>query len=113
MTGDVFNFYIGIGSKLQRKHNYIGGYDEYAIIYNPYNGTLSKGLNGRSNQLEVIKLKPGEDIHFRFQPKLKKFSISLVCLLLTFTYSESLVILNFRKTKNILTISKKESTIFR
>jgi len=82
MTGDVKDFYIGIASKLQRIDKFIGHYDEYAIIYAPYLECVWKGK--KKIQTGIIKLNPGEDIHFKFQPKLKKFSFSLVCLLLFF-----------------------------
>ena len=69
--------YIGIASQLQRKSAFVGNYDQYAIIYSPAYGTIHKDRN--QIQIETIKAESGGEIHFRFQPKLKKFSFSIVC----------------------------------
>ena len=76
ITGHVFDFYIGIASKLERKTNFIGSYDEYAIIYAAQDGSIRKQRN--SVCINTSKAKSGEEIHFRFQPKLKKISLTLV-----------------------------------
>ena len=97
--------YIGIASKLQRKNTSIGDYDKNAILFSPRDWTVSKG--SQTIQTGIAKSKYEGEIHFRFQPKLKKFSLSLVCLLYILNLFCSLAMLNFRKMKNILSISKK------
>ena len=48
----------------------------YAITYEPYNGKIYEGFQMLKNDIsEAIN---GDEIHFRFQSKLKKFSISFV-----------------------------------
>ena len=81
------SIYIGIASKLERKDDYIENYDENSVL--------------------CTNAKSGDEIHFRFQPKLKNFSISLV----HFNYSQLAIISNFRGIKNILSISMKTLTI--
>ena len=76
ITGHVFDFYIGIASKLDPKSYFIGNYDEHAIIYAPHDGSIHKEKNQVS--INASKAKSGEEIHFRFQPKLKKISLTLV-----------------------------------
>ena len=71
--------YIGIASKLQRKNDFVGQYDEYAIIYFPHTGKIYK--KGQKNEIYAIKVESSGEIHFRFQPKLKKFSLSMVCII--------------------------------
>ena len=68
---------IGIASKLKKKDTFIGDYDKNAILFSPRGWTVSKG--DQTIQTEIAKDKYGGEIHFRFQPKLKKFSLSLVC----------------------------------
>ena len=77
LTGDNL-VYIGIASRLQR-NNYVGNYDEYAIIYSPQHGKIYKE-SGRV-AIDAIKAESDAEIHFRFQPKLKKFSFSIVCII--------------------------------
>ena len=74
---DDLRIYIGIASQLQRKNAFVGNYDEYAIIYTPYAGKIHK----ERNKIRIDTLTAGihEEIHFRFQSKLKKFSFSIVC----------------------------------
>ena len=75
------SLYIGIASKLHRTNEFIGANDEDAIFVNPHYGNLWKGrtmVPSSMNQRTAIKAKSGDEIHFRFQPKLKKFSISIV-----------------------------------
>ena len=79
-TGRVFNFYIGIATHLERTNGFIGHYDKYAITYSPYDGRICKG--GAILQNCFAKVKSGDEMHLRFQPKLKKFSVSVVLILL-------------------------------
>ena len=69
--------YIGIASKLQRENNFVGNYDEYAIIYSASSGQVHKEKN--TIQIDTIKAESGDEIDFRFLPKQKKFSFSIVC----------------------------------
>ena len=77
-------FSIGIASKFQHQKDYIINYDTNAISFEPYSGYILKGKNlmkVADIQRSTI-MKPansGDEIHFRFQSKLKKLSISLVC----------------------------------
>ena len=73
----------GITSELQRKKGWIEDFDENAIIYSPCYGTIWK--NKRKVQGDITKLESGDEIHFKFSPKLKKFSISIVCLVMQLT----------------------------
>ena len=69
---------IGIASNLQReKNSIIASQDANAIVHNPFYGLIV--AEKKSIQSNLIKAKPGDEIDFRFQPKLKKFSISFVC----------------------------------
>jgi hypothetical protein len=71
---DESNIYIGIASKLQQDYEWIEHYDENAIVLFPCDGMIFTGQTKiRAN---IIKAKKGDEIHFRFQPKLKKFTIS-------------------------------------
>ena len=97
--------WIGIASKLQHTDDTINSYDKNAILCLPTVGSIfhRETIAGTN-----LKLKSGDAIHFIFQSKLKKFSIILVCYLyfgIDFTA-------NFRKIKNMLSTSKKMSTIF-
>ena len=67
---------IGIASKLQQTDDLIFNYDENSILYSPYYENIYKGKNIVRNN--IIKAKTGDELHFRFQPKLKKFRISIV-----------------------------------
>ena len=67
--------YVGIASKLQQGE-WIENDDENAIIYFPFDGEIYTGTN--LFQTNIIEAVSGDAIHFRFQPKLKKFSISFV-----------------------------------
>ena len=81
LTGGV-STYIGIATKLNPTHEFIGDNDDDAIFVNPHYGNMWKGrtmIQGLSNQRSFIKAKIGDEIHFKFQPKLKKFTISIVC----------------------------------
>jgi len=73
LTGDS-SIYIGIAAKeLQRERTFVGDYDEFAIIYFPSTGKIYK--NGR--EIDYIKGECGGEIHFRCQPKQKKFSLAI------------------------------------
>ena len=79
LTGNGW-IYIGIASKLERMNDYIENYDRNSILFCPLNRKIYKG-SSRTNKLSdtiTCTAKNGDEIHFRFQPKLKKFSISLV-----------------------------------
>ena len=69
---------IGIASELQQTDECIIDYDEYAIICHPYNGCIFEDKTTDVYQ-SMTEAENGDEIHFRFQPKLKKFSISFVC----------------------------------
>ena len=69
--------FIGIASKLQQD-KWIEEIDENAIIYFPHDGEIYTG--NKLFQENIIIAKNGDEVHFRFQPKLKKFSISFVSL---------------------------------
>ena len=69
--------FIGIASKLQQD-KWIEEIDENAIIYFPHDGEIYTG--NELFQENIIIAKNGDEVHFRFQPKLKKFSISFVSL---------------------------------
>ena len=69
--------WIGIASKLQRTDDNIKSYDENAILCYPTGGSFFQGEITEGSQNLVAQL--GDEIHFIFQSKLKKFSIILVC----------------------------------
>ena len=73
------NGYIGIASKLERKDDWIENYDENSILFSPFSfrPSIFKGLS-QNLPSNITNPKSGDEIHFRFQPKLKKFSISFV-----------------------------------
>ena len=77
----------GIATKLQRitdrsvGHDLIHNYDKKAIIFFPFGDSFGLICEGETTlQDHITKAKNGDEIHiqFRFQPKLKKFSISFV-----------------------------------
>ena len=76
LTGDT-SIGIGIASQLQRKENFVVNYDEYAILYYRCTGIIYH----KSKNIE-IDIECGGEIHFRFQPKQKKFSFAIVCIIL-------------------------------
>ena len=51
--------------------------DKNAIVYYPYSGSIRKGQI-LVQTLPTTNVTPGDEIHFRFQPKMKKFLISFV-----------------------------------
>ena len=55
-------------------------YDENAIAFYPFSGNIWRG----TTHIQQVNryLKSGDEIHFRFQPKMKKFLISFVSQLL-------------------------------
>ena len=74
ITGDE-SIYIGIASKLQQK-KWIEDIDENSIMYFPYSGDIY--IEKDLFQETIFVAESGDAIHFRFQPKLKKFTISFV-----------------------------------
>ena len=66
----------GIATELHRKNEAIKNYDENAIMFLPFHGSIYKRLT--KIQQNITKAKNGDEIHFRFQPKLRMFSISFV-----------------------------------
>ena len=80
LTGDGW-IYIGIASKLERKNDCIENYDENSILFSPFDKIICKGLS-KHFPSNIAIAKSGDEIHFRFQPKLKKFSISMVNLII-------------------------------
>ena len=82
-------FSIGIASNFsqQRQYTYVIDNDENAISFETYSGLILKGneeINRRPTDRiirstkRLSKMNSGDEIHFRFQSKLKKLSISLV-----------------------------------
>ena len=76
--GENTSIYIGIASKFQPSYYYNMNHfnDETSIIYEPKYGYIHKGST--VIQEDIIGAKIGDEVHFRFRPKLKKFSISFV-----------------------------------
>ena len=50
--------------------------DENAIGYFPYTGMIRRGRTAKKTMPTNVKY--GDEIHFRFQPKMKKFFIAFV-----------------------------------
>ena len=75
--------WIGLGiasnvlvqNELSETFNY---YDENAIVYFPFAGSIWKGKASIKRKGLARNVTSGDEIHFRFQPKMKKFFISLV-----------------------------------
>ena len=69
------NIYTGIVAHF-RSHCWIERGDANAIIFDSFDGKIFKG----STVIQKNNIKPqcGDVIHFRFQPKLKKFAILFV-----------------------------------
>ena len=74
------SIYIGIASKLKRTQDWILYYDENSLTYAPLGGYVWKANTVIEHKF--IKADSGDEVHFRFQPKLKKFSISFVSSIL-------------------------------
>ena len=70
-------FSIGIASKLERGNAWIHDYDRNSIFFDPYDEKIYNGM-GKNFPSNITNVKPGDEIHFRFEPKLKKFTISFV-----------------------------------
>ena len=68
--------WIGIASKLQRTDDNIKSYDKTAILCFPTGGSFFHGEISEGSKSLVAQF--GDEIHFIFQSKLKKFSIILV-----------------------------------
>ena len=84
LTGDTRKW-IGLGiasNELVQKELsgeylfWITHYDENAIAFHPFSGSIWIGTT-HIQQVNTY-LKSGDEIHFRFQPKMKKFLISFV-----------------------------------
>ena len=88
LTGDE-RIYIGITSQEQSEDSFVCNYDKYAIIYSSYHGKIVKESN--TIEIDANKAEPDGVIHFRFQPKLKKFSLSIVCTKVFSIYSTKIV----------------------
>ena len=73
---DKIPIWIGIASKLQRTDDNINSYDEHAILCFPTGGSFFHGEVSEGAKNLVVG--SGNEIHFIFQSKLKKFSIILV-----------------------------------
>ena len=68
---------IGIATKLKQKYDVFGEFDENAIIYESIFGRT--GIWRGNNMIyNISDHDPGDEIHFRFQPKSKTFLISMV-----------------------------------
>ena len=70
---------IGIATKLKNAGGWIEDYDENAIIYDTSSGgkgTIRKGKMALHEDIMIAT--KGDEIHCRFQPKLKKFLITFV-----------------------------------
>ena len=68
---------IGIATSSPPTNDNIRFHDQNAIICHPYSGLVMQEKT--TIQSNIINADNGDEIHFRFQPKLKKFSISFVC----------------------------------
>ena len=79
--GENTGIYMGIASKYETLYTFglIVDKDETAIIYEPKYGKIYKG--GRTIQKGIMEAQNGDEVHFRFRPKLKQFSISFVSLI--------------------------------
>ena len=73
------SIYIGIASQFQGIYYTIVDYDHNAILYYPASGNIYIG--GNLIHEGIIHAQYGDEVHFRFQPMLKKFSISFVSVL--------------------------------
>lgn len=90
---DSSYYSTGIATKLQTVKRWIENYDENAIIYDTSSGgkgTIRKGKMALHEDIMIAT--KGDEIHCRFQPKLKKFLITFVSSI-RFT----LLYLNFQK----------------
>ena len=84
LTGDTRKW-IGLGiASNELVHNELSETiyknDKNAIVYYPYFGILGSGKASSpwSATQSIPKGKSGDEIQFRFQPKMKKFLISIV-----------------------------------
>ena len=64
---------VGIASNSNRKNDFLGRTDDNAIVFTNSYGDIFDG----KIESKLVNAKPGDVIHFRFQPKSMKFSISL------------------------------------
>ena len=109
-------FYVGVAARGPargpvrgpQKPVHIGNYDKNSILFHTRDGVVFVG----EDQIvcDFPRANIGDVIHFRFQPKLKKFCISLVRLQIhtNTSVSETAQIQNpeFRKVKKLLSISR-------
>ena len=77
LTGEDTYTYIGITSQLQARDAWVESYDKNSIIYSPLGKWIYKGSASFESQI-LPNATYGDEVHFKFQPKLKKLSISLV-----------------------------------
>lgn len=68
---------IGIATSSPPTNDNIRFHDQNAIIFYPYGGLVMQETT--KIESNITDANNGDEIHFRFQPKLKKFSISFVC----------------------------------
>ena len=68
--------WMGIASKLQPIEDKITSYDQKAILFVPAAGSFFHG--GITEGAQNLEMGSGDEIHFIFQSKLKKFSIIIV-----------------------------------
>jgi len=73
-TGDGY-IYLGIATKLQRIDTWIENYDGNAICYSPKGRAMYRGT--KMIRKNIIQANSGDEIHFKCQPKLKKFTVSI------------------------------------
>ena len=78
---DNGGFFTGIASKLKGSNAWIDGYDKNSILFSLFESKIYKGLS-KSFPSNITNVKSGDEVHFRFQPKLKKFSITFVGLII-------------------------------
>ena len=67
---------IGIATKLPQFDDWIDSHDENAIFYDTSYGSIQTGKEVLHEDIMIGT--EGDEIHCRFQPKLKKFLISFV-----------------------------------
>ena len=75
MGSRVMTHFFGIASKLPPTADSIRTFDKNAIMYYPYGKVIYKHTTKIESKTILAN---GDEIHFRFQPEFKKFSISLV-----------------------------------
>ena len=130
LTGNHTQIFVGITSKLHHTDGWIQECDKNAVIYAPFERSIWKGEKSMKITSEncaedgtlkftkardprvstrLDKAKCGDEIHFKFQPREKMFSIIFVSLI---NYPKPFMIPYLRKANNFVTNSKKMWTIF-